>query len=190
MAAVEALVAALDVAVSVTTSRATVAADALAAGATLVGDRRRLAGGGHLAAAAPAGASVLVVPEPPAPGTDVVDAAVASLVAAVAEAVGAGVAPECIVVDGGLDGDRTPEEFLALLRASGRLAALGHPLALSAPRAGEVAALPGMPATTGEAAGVATASVGVALGCRLVRTTDVRRARRACDAIAAVLEAG
>lgn len=178
---------AVDVAVSVTTSNVTAAADALAAGATLVADRRRRDGAGHLAAAARAGASVVVVAEGPAPGTDVVGAAAASLVAGAAEAAAAGIAAGCIVVDGGLDA-AAPEEFLALLRASGRLAALGHPLALSAPDTAVAAALPDLPAT-GRTAGLAAASVGVALGCRLVRTTDVRGARRVCDAIAAVLEA-
>jgi dihydropteroate synthase len=38
-------------------------------------------------------------------------------------------------------------------------------------------------------ASIAAHSLGVSLGCRVVRAHDVRATRRVCDALAAVLEA-
>ncbi|HET9442622.1 MAG TPA: dihydropteroate synthase [Acidimicrobiales bacterium] len=184
--AVGALVSRLDVAVAVATDRADVAAAAFAAGATMGDDRSGFSDPGYLPAAARVGVCVVATAVPGAPGADVVAAMEASLRALADRAAGAGIRPERVVVDAGLDLDRPADQWLAGLRASDLLAALGHPLLLSpgaaAPAAGAVADL-------GREAGLAAISVGVALGCRLVRTTDVRGARRVCDAVAAVLEA-
>ncbi|MGH9279784.1 MAG: hypothetical protein ACRD12_17010 [Acidimicrobiales bacterium] len=76
----------------------------------------------------------------------------------------AGIPPERVVVDPGLD--EAPE----LLGQARRFAELGYPLLVRASGAAEIAL-----AVTG--------------GCRLVMTHDVPTARRVCDVLAAILEA-
>lgn len=110
-----------------------------------------------------------------------VGAIAASLVARAAEAQAAGITRERIAVDPGRGW--APATAATVLRGSGRLAALGYPVVvdLTGPA----------PAGSGDAAvdALAAACVGVALGCRLVRTAEPRPARRVADAVAAVLEA-
>lgn len=86
-------------------------------------------------------------------------AGAAALDARAAQAEAAGIRPERIALDPGFP-----------FPGAGRA---GHPLVLD----------------LGPRPALATACVGVALGYRVVRTTDVRTARRVADAVAAVLEA-
>ena len=180
-AAVAAVAARVEVPVAVRTGRASVAAAAFAAGAGLGDDPTGFADEGYLAAAARAGAAVVAAhPGPAGPGA--VGEVAAFLSERAARAGAAGVERERIVVDPGLELGKPPGQALALLGASGALAGLGYPLALSVdggPVAGE-----------GPGAGLAAAALGVALGCRLVRTADVAGARQVCDTLAAVAGAG
>jgi dihydropteroate synthase len=82
----------------------------------------------------------------------------------------AGTPSDCIVIDPGIDRHKTPEQRVDLLRRTEDLAALGYPLLMTCESAAEVA-------------------LAVTNGCRIVRTFDVRGSRRACDVIAAILEA-
>jgi dihydropteroate synthase len=80
------------------------------------------------------------------------------------EAEEAGVATDRIVVDPGLG--VAPH----LLRLTRRLAELGYPVLLTSD-------------------GTAAIALAVTGGCRLVRTREVKAARRVCDVLAAILEA-
>jgi dihydropteroate synthase len=100
-----------------------------------------------------------------------------------------GIGPERVVVDAGLDLGKTWEQSLVLLRASDRLAALGHPLLLSASHKPFLGRLCDLAVEDRGWASLAAAALGVTLGARIVRAHDVRGTRRVCAAIAAVLEA-
>ena len=190
-AAVAALAARFDVAVAVSTARAAVAEAALGAGAVVADDPSGAAGPDWLAVAAASGATVVLPHRPgraPDADGDVVASAEAGLLARAEAAQAAGIPPERIVLDAGLHLVGTPAPFLAILRGSSRLARLGYPLALSPTPATVAAVVPGRGLEVRDAA-LAAIALGVAWGCRLVRTTDVRAARRVCDAISAVLDA-
>jgi len=78
---------------------------------------------------------------------------------------------------------------LTLLRGSGALARLGHPLLLSASNKTFLGAILDLDIDHRGEASLAAASIGVALGCRIVRVHDVAGTRRVCDSLAAVMEA-
>jgi dihydropteroate synthase len=197
--AVEALVARFDVPVSVDTWRASVLRAALEAGAVVGNDISGFADPDYLPVAAAAGASVVAThirlgprvpdPEPVYPG-GVVGAVQAFLAERAARAVAAGIPPEGVMVDAGLDLGKTEPQSLELLRASDRLVALGHPVFLSASNKRFLGALLGTEVTDRREASHAAHALGIALGCRILRAHDVRGARRTADVLAAVLAAG
>ena len=188
---VGALVQRAGVPLSCATARASVARAAYAAGAVVGDDPSGFSDPGFLPAAVVAGASVVArhpavaqPPPGPIPATDDVVARVRAFLAEQARrAERAGLTPDRIVLDAGLDG-LTTEFSLRLLRASPQLAELGYPLA-SAP-AGAADERPDDRRVT-TATATALAIVG---GCRLLRTSDVRTARRVADVLAGILGAG
>ncbi|MDP9070477.1 MAG: dihydropteroate synthase [Actinomycetota bacterium] len=195
--AVEALAARFDVPISVDTWRASVAGAAYEAGAVVGNDISGFADPEYLPLAARAGATVVAthirlrprVPDPEPHYDDVVLAVSDFLVERARRAEAAGVAPGRIVVDAGLDLGKTPQQSLALLHASDRLAALGYPLLLSASNKTFLGRLLDLEVGERREASLAATALGVTRGCRIVRAHDVRGARRTCDAIAAILEA-
>lgn len=195
--AVEALVARFDVPVSVDTWRAEVAAEAFTAGAVLGNDISGFADPGYLAAAAGAGASVVAthirlaprVADPQPGYEDLVAEVEAFLLERAARASAAGLGPERVVLDAGLDLGKTWEQSLVLLRASGRLSSRGHPLLVSASNKTFLGRLLGLEVGERGTASLAAAALGVARGARMVRAHDVAGTRRVCATLAAVLEA-
>src|SRR5205807_4571837 len=101
----------------------------------------------------------------------------------------AGLPPERIVLDAGLDLGKTWQQSLVLLRESARLAALGYPLLLSASNKTFLGRLLDLEITDRRDASMAATALGVARGCRIIRAHDVAGTRRVCDTVAAVLEA-
>jgi len=195
--AVEALHARFDVPLSVDTWRASVAAACFAAGAVVGNDISGFADPDYLPTAAAAGASVVAthirlaprVPDPDPHYDDVVATVRTHLAERAARARAAGIPAERIIVDAGLDLGKTPAQSLALLRASDRLAELGHPLLLSASNKRFLWSLLGVDRTSAGEGTMAAHALGVALGCRVLRAHDVRAARRVAHVIAAILEA-
>jgi dihydropteroate synthase len=195
--AVEGLRRRFDVPVSVDTWRAPVAAECYRAGAVMGNDISGFADPGYLPAAAAAGASVVAthirlgprIPDPDPRYDDVVEEVAGFLAERAAWAEAAGIGPDRVVIDAGLDLGKTAAQSLALLRASDRLASLGPALLLSASNKTFLGVRFGLEIGDRFEATVAAHSVGVALGCRLVRAHDVRAARRVVDTVAAVLEA-
>ncbi|MDE3085423.1 MAG: dihydropteroate synthase [Acidobacteriota bacterium] len=194
---IAALRARLEIPLSVDTWRASVAAEAYAAGASMGNDISGFADPGYLPAAARAGAAVVAthirlpprVPDPDPRYEDLVGEVATFLADRAGRAVAAGIPPEKVVVDAGLDLGKTPAQSLELLRASGRLAGLGHPLLLSASNKRFLGELLDLPVDRRGDASLAALALGVSLGCRIVRVHDVAAARQACDVLAAVLEA-
>jgi len=193
--AVEALVARFDVPVSVDTFRASVAAECYAAGAVIGNDISGFADPGYLPAAAAAGASVVTthvrlaprVPDPE-PHYDDVSAEVCDFLAdRAAKAVSAGIPPERVMVDAGLDLGKTPEQSALLLKHSDDLVALGFPVFLSASNKRFLGELVGTEVHDRREASLAAHALGITLGCRILRAHDVRGSRRVADVMAAIL---
>ncbi len=186
-----------DVPLSVDTWRATVAGAAYGAGAVMGNDISGFGDPDYLTTAARAGAAVVAthirlaprVADPDPHYDDVVAEVAAFLADRAARAVAAGIPADKVVVDAGLDLGKTAAQSLALLRASDRLAALGHPLLLSASNKPFLGAILGLSIDQRADASLAALAVGVALGARLVRVHDVDGARQACRLLSAVLDA-
>lgn len=192
VAAVEALHRRVDVPLACRTPSSAVVRAACAAGAVLVDDSSGFADPDHLAAAVEAGATLVVRPGCPEPGTvpdRSVERDVAALVAVARRAEQAGSAATRIVVDPALDRPGSGSNPLPLLRSSPVLAALGYPVLLSTADLGDPTRLVG-PEVDRSHIGHAAHALGIIRGCRLLRTTDVRGARRVADVLAAVLADG
>ena len=195
--AVEALHARFDLPISADTWRASVAAAAYDAGAVMGNDISGFADPDYLTGAAAAGAAVVAthirlqprVPDPEPHYDDVVGSVAGFLRDRAVAAEAAGIRPDRIVLDAGLDLGKTWEQSLELLRASPVLAALGYPVLLSASNKPFLGRALDLEIDERGDASLAAAAVGVAGGCRIVRAHDVRGTRRVCDVLAAVLEA-
>jgi dihydropteroate synthase len=191
------LTARFDTPVSVDTWRASVARACYAEGAVMGNDISGLADPGYVTAAAEYGAAVVAthirlaprVADPDPHYDDVTGEVEAFLLDRAARARAAGIPPERIVLDAGLDLGKTAEQSLTLLRASPRLAGLGYPLLLSASNKTFLGNVLHLELTERGAASIGAAALGIAWGCRLVRVHDVRGTCRARDALAAVSEA-
>lgn len=195
---IEALADRFDVPVSVDTFNGSVAEAAYGAGAVMGNDISGFADPRYLPAAAAAGAAVVAthirvaprVPDPD-PHYDDVVAEVASFLAERAHrALEAGIPADKIVLDAGLDLGKTAAQSLELLRASARLADLGHPLLLSASNKTFLGKVLDLEIDQRAEASLSALSLGAALGCRIVRVHDVDAARQACNVVTAILEAG
>jgi dihydropteroate synthase len=192
--ALEALHARFDTPLSVDTWRASVAREAFAVGAVVGNDISGFADPEYLAVAAAAGATVVAthirlgprIPDPDPVYDDVVLAVRDFLVERAARATAAGIPADRIVLDAGLDLGKTAEQSLTLLRASDRLADLGHPLLLSASNKTFLGKVLDLEIGERREASLAATALGAALGCRVMRVHDVAGHRQVCDAMAAI----
>jgi dihydropteroate synthase len=196
--AIEALAARYDIPLSVDTWRASVARAAYAAGAVVGNDISGFADPDYLVAAAEHGATVVAthirlgprIPDPEPVYDDVVGAVEAFLRERAERALAAGLTPDRIVIDAGLDLGKTASQSLTLLRASDRLADLGHPLLLSASNKTFLGVVLGLEIGHRREASLAATSLGAALGCRVMRVHEVGAHRQACDVLTAIGRAG
>ncbi|MBC8195497.1 MAG: dihydropteroate synthase [Acidimicrobiia bacterium] len=193
--AVEALSERFDVPIAIDTFRGEVAEAAFEAGACIGNDISGFADPTYLPACARHGAAAVAthvrlgprIPDPKPVYRNLLDEVAAFLAVRAGWAEEAGVPANRIMVDAGLDLGKTPEMSAALLRSSDQLVSLGYPVFLSASNKGFLGELvdAGVDAR-GEATWAAHA-LGIGLGCRIVRTHDVRGARRVSDVMAALL---
>jgi dihydropteroate synthase len=196
--AVEALAARFDLPLSVDTWRASVAEACFAAGAVVGNDISGFADPDYLRVAAEAGASVVAthirlaprVPDPDPHYDDVVVAVRDFLADRAARAVAAGIPRQRVMVDAGLDLGKSEAQSAQLLRASDSLAGLGHPVFLSASNKRFLWKLLDVDVANAGQGTMAAHALGIALGCRVLRSHDVAAARRVADTMAAVLAAG
>ena len=185
-----------DVPISVDTWSASVAKAAYAEGACVGNDISGFADPEYLKVAAAAGATVVAthirlrprVPDPDPHYDDVTATVSAFLVDRRQRALDAGVAPDRIVLDAGLDLGKTAAQSLQLLRDSDRLAGLGAPLLLSASNKTFLGVMFDLPVTERREPSLAATALGIAAGCRIVRVHDVEGAVRVRDTIARLLE--
>jgi dihydropteroate synthase len=195
--AIEALHARFDVPLSVDTWRAGVARACFQAGAVVGNDISGFADPDYLDVCAEAGASVVAthirlrprVPDPNPEYDDLLQAVDDFLLDRAEQAEAAGIPRERIMVDAGLDLGKSEPQSLELLRASGRLVTLGYPVFLSASNKRFLGNLLGTEVGDRREGNLAAHSLGVLLGCRILRAHDVRGARRVAAVIASILEA-
>lgn len=195
--AVEGLVDRYDLPVSADTWRASVAAQAFAAGAVVGNDISGFADPNYLKEAAAAGASVVAthirlaprVPDPEPVYGDLVGDVNAFLAERARWAEEAGIPPQRVLVDAGLDLGKTAVQSVELLRASATLVELGYPVLLSASNKRFLGDLLGLDIDQRQDATTAAHALGITLGCRVVRAHDVRRTCRVRDMLAAIMEA-
>ena len=184
--------------VSIDTSKAEVARQALELGAELVNDVTALRGDPALAdVVAESGAYLCLMHMQGEPRTmqadprydDVVAEVAAFLEERLQAAVAAGIAEERICLDPGIGFGKTVEHNFELIRRLGELTALGRPIAIGFSRKSSLGKLLGDPgATTGSVA----ASVGAAVaayerGATILRVHDVREHVEALAAARAAL---
>ena len=195
--AIEALRARFDLPLSVDTWRASVARACFEAGAVVGNDISGFADPGYLPTCAEFGASVVAthirlaprVPDPDPVYDDVVVDVCRFLADRAERALDAGIDPERIMVDAGLDLGKTEPQSLVLLRASDRLAALGYPVFLSASNKRFLWKLLDVEVHEAAEGTMAAHALGIALGCRVLRAHDARAGRRVADVMADVLAA-
>lgn len=192
--AIERLRACFDVPLSVDTWRATVLDEACRAGAVLGNDISGFADPEYLPTAVAHGASVVAthvrlgprVPDPEPRYDDVVKEVRTFLLERARAAEAAGLAPEQIAVDAGLDLGKTPPQSALLLRESDTLASLGYTLMLSASNKRFLGELLGLAIDRRRDASLAALAYGVIHGCRLARVHDVAGSVRVCRMIEAI----
>ena len=185
--------------VSIDTSAAVVAEAALDAGAVLVNDvTAGRADPDLLPLAGERGAAVCLVHMRGTPRDmqrdprydDVVAEVCDHLAGRVEAAVAAGVARERIVLDPGIGFAKTLQHNLALLAATDRLAALGHPVLVGVSRKSMFGKLLGRDVDQRLPASLAAGLAAVARGARVLRVHDVRETSDALRVWSAVEEAG
>jgi dihydropteroate synthase len=195
--AVEALRARFDVPISADTWRASVLDAACRAGAVVGNDISGFGDPDYLAVAAKHDATVVAthirlrprVPDPDPQYDDLVADVTAFLLERAHRAERAGLAPEQIVLDAGLDLGKTPAQSAVLLRESATHAQLGHPLLLSASNKRFVGELLEREVTDRRPESLAAVAYGVMHGCRVVRVHDVAGSVRVCRMIETLLRA-
>lgn len=195
--AIEALRARFDVPISVDTWNPIVLEAALSAGAVVGNDISGFAHPDYLGICARHQASVVAthirlgprIPDPQPVYDDVAVDVRAFLAERAQRALEAGIPRERIMVDDGLDLGKNEPQSLVLLRTSDQLAGLGFPTFLSASNKRFLGVLCGTEVGDRHDATLAAHALGISLGCRVLRSHDVRSSRRVADTMAAVLEA-
>ena len=190
------LTAKTDVPISVDTSRATVARDALAAGATIVNDVWALSADPEIATVvATAQAGVVLMHNrraratrhavvgghyPDVPDANIFNTVVTCLRERVAAAQAAGIARSQIVVDPGLGFGKTPQQTMLLLRRTADLKqALGLPLLVGPSRKSFVGRALDLPVAERLEGTIAAVVLAVTGGADIVRVHDVQACTRA-----------
>ena len=192
--ALEALHARFETPLSVDTWRAAVLRAACAAGAVVGNDISGFADPDYLPTAAKHGASVVAthirlaprVPDPEPQYDDLLGDVRTFLLARAAAAEAAGLAPEQIALDLGLDLGKTPTQSAVLLRESDAFASLGYTLLLSASSKRFLGELLDLAIDERRDASLAAVAFGVMHGCRIVRVHDVAGSVRVCRMIEAM----
>jgi len=193
---IERIRATLDVAISIDTSKATVMAAAVGAGASIINDVNALRDGAALEFAARAGAGVCLMHMQGDPRTmqekphyaDVVAEVGAFLMSRRDTCLAAGLPPDAIVLDPGIGFGKTQSHNLELLRRLPELAALGPPLLLGVSRKSFIGNILGRGTLERVNGGVGLAALCVQLGARIIRTHDVAPTVEAVRMVTAVMQ--
>jgi len=184
-----------DVAISCDTWRASVLDEACKAGAVVGNDISGFGDPDYLAVAARHDASVVAthirlkprVADPDPHYDDLLGDVTAFLLERASRAEGAGLAPEQISLDAGLDLGKSPAQSAVLLRESDALAAHGYTLLLSSSNKRFLGDLLDLDIDARRAASLASVAYGVAHGCRIVRVHDVAGSVAVCRMVEELL---
>ena len=193
--AIEALRARFDLPISVDTFRASVLEESLKAGAVVGNDISGFADPDYLRVAAQYGASVVAthvrigprIPDPQPRYRNVRTEVVEFLRIRAEAAITAGIDRQRIMVDAGLDLGKTPAMSAELMRHSDDLVQLGFTVFLSASNKGFLGELTGTSVDDRTYATLGAHALGIALGCRVLRSHDVVGSRRVADMMSAML---
>jgi len=186
----------LDCEVSVDTSKASVAAAALDAGATIVNDVTALRGDPEMAAlCAERDATVVLMHMLGDPRTmqddprydDVVVAVKEFLAERLEEALAAGIAAESVWLDPGIGFGKTSAHNMELLRRLGELRQLGRPLVIGTSRKGFIGRIDGSGPGGRLGGTIASSVLAAAEGAAVLRVHDVAEVRQALAVTAAIL---
>jgi dihydropteroate synthase len=174
--------------ISIDTTSARVAAQALDAGADMLNDIWGVGADDAMARLAAARGVPMVVMHNRAEAryADVVAEVVADLARALERAVALGVAPASLIVDPGIGFGKTAEQNLAVLRDLGALRSLARPILLGTSRKSTIGKVLDLPANERLEGTLATTALGIGAGADIVRVHDVAanvRAARMSDAI-------
>jgi dihydropteroate synthase len=166
--------------ISVDTSKAPVAEEALAAGATMINDVRGFTADPELAqvvarAEVPA---VLMHDVPPDAHGDFVTSIVRELSRRLDRAVAAGVAWDRLIIDPGFGFGKDWKQNLELLRRLGELKTLGRPILAGFSRKSTIGKVLGLPENDRIEGTLATTALAIANGADVVRVHDVRENAR------------
>ena len=177
-----------DVPISVDTTKPSVAAAAIDAGASLLNDVWGVSPDGALARlAAERGVPIVLMHNrAEARYADLLGEVIAELGAAIRRTVAAGVPESAIVVDPGFGFGKAPVHNLELLDGLDRLRALGRPILLGASRKSTLGKVLDLPADERLEATIATTALAVRGRVDIVRVHDVLanvRAARLVDAV-------
>ncbi len=197
--AVRALRKRTDALISVDTTKAAVAREALAAGADIINDVSALRFDPRMAeVVAASGAPVVLMHMRGTPETmqsspvyrDLFGEIAAFLAERLEAARAAGIAAEKIIVDPGIGFGKTAEDNLALIDGLGFLEALDRPVLVGASRKRFIGGTLGLPPGERLEGSLAAAVLSIARGAHILRAHDVRSTRRAADMADAILSRG
>lgn len=194
--AIEAVTAAVEVPVSVDTSKPAVMKAAVASGATLINDVRALRENGALAAAAGLNTPVCLMHMQGDPRTmqqnprydDVVAEVTQFLSDRVAECVEAGIDRDLLLVDPGLGFGKAPHDNIELLANLRQLDQIGLPVLVGISRKSTLGAITGRDVEQRLAASLAAAVVAVERGASIIRAHDVAETVDALKIVRAVTD--
>jgi dihydropteroate synthase len=187
--AVQAARQAVDIPISIDTTKVAVAEAALAAGASIVND---VSGGMDLdmtALVAEHGAALIVVHHGRADTSrDLVAAVISDLERMTNRAINAGVPPSRLVVDPGLGFGKTWKENFEIMRRFPEVKSLGLPVLVGPSRKGMIGKVLGVPVTDRVEGTLALVALAAVAGADIVRVHDVREMSRAVRMIGALRE--
>jgi dihydropteroate synthase len=177
-----------DLPISVDTSKAAVAAAALAAGADLINDVRGFTADSELAAVvAAAGVPAVIMHDvAPEPSIDLMTSILRELSRRLDHAVAAGIAWEFLIIDPGFGFGKDWRQNLELLRRLAELRTLGRPILAGTSRKSTIGRVLGTAADDRLEGTAATVSLAIAGAADIVRVHDVRvmaRVARMTDAV-------
>lgn len=188
--AIEAITGRVAVPVSIDTRKASVAAAALDAGATIVNDVWGLRGDPDMAgvvAAHPHSAVVVMHNQDGTHYHNLLDDVCRGLRESIAVAAEAGIAADRLIVDPGFGFAKTPAHNLGLIRRLNELRVLGRPILVGLSRKSTIGLLTdGAPPDARVEGGLALAALAIRGGADIIRTHDVGatvRAARVSDAV-------
>jgi dihydropteroate synthase len=186
-----------DVPISVDTTKAEVARQALVAGCDIVNDITALNGDVAMASvAAQAGAPVILMHMRGTPATMQKDTGYGDVVAEVADflrqrvdvAIAAGIDPSRLALDPGLGFGKSAAGNFALLRSLDRFVDMGYPLVVGASRKSFIWKTLGLSPADSLEGSLAAAVLAVERGAHILRVHDVKETSRAVRLVTRVLD--